>query len=119
MITPQHNTPKILFFSRGQGRGHALPDLAISEALLREKPQLDLHFVSYGTGADTLRAHGQTITDLDLPDDNPFIETLVRCLRVIEKRKTSYGFNKSFLCISKTCGITSCCSSFVITKSER
>ena len=54
----------ILYFARGRGRGHALAGLAIAEALTSTEVQ----FVSYGTGAATLREQGRPVIDLHLPD---------------------------------------------------
>jgi hypothetical protein len=68
----------ILFFTKGFGRGHAMPDLAIVEALKRcctETPNVT--FVSYGTGAATLRANGSDVIDLEMPDNNPLLDTIV------------------------------------------
>lgn len=73
----------ILFFSRGRGRGHALPDLAIADELARLAGDLPVRFVSYGTGARTLAEHGRRVVDLQLPDDAPYLEILVRATRAI------------------------------------
>lgn len=45
---------KVLSFSRGRGRGYAIPDVAIREELLDVEPSITLRFVSYGTGAETI-----------------------------------------------------------------
>ena len=42
---------KILFFSRGRGRGHAIPDMQIAKELERQDSEIEIRFVSYGTGA--------------------------------------------------------------------
>lgn len=73
----------ILFFSRGRGRGHAVPDMAIMEAVHSVDRSIDWRFVSYGTGASTLSEFGYDVTDLDLPDDNPFLETTIKTCEVI------------------------------------
>lgn len=58
----------ILFFSRGRGRGHAIPDLAIAKRLLHADPSLALAFASYGTGAETIRNSGCDLIDLRLSE---------------------------------------------------
>jgi len=73
----------VLFFSRGHGRGHAIPDLAIAEELRSLRQDFDLRFASYATGAETLSELGHGVVDLELPAANPIIETIVRCARVI------------------------------------
>jgi UDP-N-acetylglucosamine:LPS N-acetylglucosamine transferase len=67
----------VLFFSRGRGHGHAIPDMAIADELARLRPGTDLRFVSYGTGAATFRAHGRIVIDLEMPDDNPLWRTVI------------------------------------------
>jgi hypothetical protein len=71
-----------MFISRGRGRGHASPDIEIARELNVLLPDADLKFVSYSTGADTLRNAGYQPIDLDLPEQNPFFETLVRITQV-------------------------------------
>ena len=73
----------VLFFSRGRGRGHAIPDMAIAEELLRLRDDADIRFVSYGTGAATFTEYGHGVIDLDLPERNSVIETLVRAGHLI------------------------------------
>jgi hypothetical protein len=68
--------PSVLFFSRGRGRGHAIPDVAIAGEMLQLNREIDLQFVSYATGADTLRNLGWSVYDLGLPEANPFLTTL-------------------------------------------
>jgi UDP-N-acetylglucosamine:LPS N-acetylglucosamine transferase len=73
----------VLFFSRGRGRGHAVPDCALAAELCRLRDDVDVRFVSYATGAETFVELGHTIIDLDLPENNPLFETLIRATRVI------------------------------------
>ena len=75
----------ILYFSRGRGRGHAIPDLSIVEELHQLRDDLDILFVSYATGADTLAEFGQATIDLDLPEDNLVWDTVVLALRLISE----------------------------------
>ena len=75
----------ILFFSRGRGRGHALVDIAIAEQLRLLAAQLDLRFVSYGTGLSELVESWDGAFDLDISEDEPTIETLIRATHVIAR----------------------------------
>jgi predicted glycosyltransferase len=68
---------KVLFFCRGNGRGHAIPDIEIVAKLMRDRPDVDVRFVSYGTGARTLEEFGQPLIRLDLPERNGVAETTV------------------------------------------
>jgi hypothetical protein len=73
----------LLFFSRGRGRGHAIPDMAIGTELARLCPRLDIRFVSYGTGASTFSEFGHQVIPLGVPEANSFLETLVRASALI------------------------------------
>lgn len=73
---------RVLFFSRGLGRGHAVPDMAIADELLGLLPGLTIRFVSYASGADTLRTEGREVIDLNLPEDPPLLEVLIRATRL-------------------------------------
>jgi len=97
----------VLFFSRGRGRGHAIPDMAIMEAVHRLDPNIEWRFVSYGTGAATLSEFGQQVHDLELPDDNPFLETLIRAcgaIRTFEPRVVVSHEEFAALPAAKICG---------------
>jgi hypothetical protein len=74
---------KLLFFSRGRGRGHAVPDVEIVRELLKLRDDVDVRFVSYGTGATAIGELGFSVIDLGLPDDNGFSDTLVLAGQVI------------------------------------
>ena len=74
---------KILFFTRGRGRGHAIPDIAIVRELDQLRPDIEVRFVSYGTGALTFAAHGIPCIDLQLPDLNSIAATTVLAGRVM------------------------------------
>jgi hypothetical protein len=82
-MKPSPDNSKLLFVSRGRGRGHALPDSAIASALLKIVPSLDIRFVSYSTGAATLRADGWHVIDLELPPDNNIWDPLVKLCSVM------------------------------------
>jgi UDP-N-acetylglucosamine:LPS N-acetylglucosamine transferase len=65
---------KVLFFSRGRGRGHAVPDIAIAQALNERREDVDIRFVSYAAGAATLSAAGLPLIDVDVTDVSPLAE---------------------------------------------
>jgi len=73
----------ILFFSRGRGRGHAIPDIEIVKELLEQREDVQVHFVSYGTGARTIEEFGLPLIDLGLPEMNPMTETTVLAGKLI------------------------------------
>lgn len=77
----------VLFFSRGRGRGHAIPDLAVLRDLRTLCPDVRVQFVSYAVGADVFRAAGEPVIDLGLPEMNPLLETVIRAVQVM--RRTS------------------------------
>ncbi len=79
----------VLFFSRGRGRGHAIPDITIVEELCRLRDDLDILFVSYATGADTLAEFGFTVIDLGLTEDNLVWNTTVLAGRLIQSLRPS------------------------------
>lgn len=72
---------KILLVSRGKGRGHALPDVALAEHL-RVDPRVQIVFASYGTGFRTLQENGEAAHDLQMPDDNSFTNAIIQTARV-------------------------------------
>ena len=76
---------KILFFSRGKGRGHAVPDAAIANTLKTLEPSLSITFVSYSTGATTLSQLGQNVIDIQLPEDNPVWETSICVTQILRE----------------------------------
>lgn len=90
---------KVLFFSRGRGRGHAIPDVAIAKELSDLEPGITLQFVSYGTGAQTIGQCGYRVIDLKLPDDNPFLETLVRSIHIINEQEPSLVLSHEEFCV--------------------
>jgi hypothetical protein len=74
---------KLLFFSRGRGRGHAIPDSEIVKELQRLRDDVDVRFVSYGTGARTIKELHYPLIDLGLPDDNPLFDTEILAAKII------------------------------------
>jgi hypothetical protein len=77
--------PHLVFFSRGKGRGHAIPDAAIAGHLRTLAPDAKITFVSHSMGAATLKGLGWETIDLDLPEDNPLWDTVVRSLPVLRE----------------------------------
>ncbi len=73
----------ILFFSRGRGRGHAIPDHAIAAKLRRCIPDVDIRFVSYATGYRALNQFGEEVIDLKFSENNPLFPTLIMSARLI------------------------------------
>jgi len=82
---PEFDSAKqtILFFSRGRGRGHAIPDSEIVKELQQLRDDVDVRFVSYGTGARTIRELRYPLIDLGLPDDNPLFDTVILAGKMI------------------------------------
>jgi len=76
-----------LFFSRGLGRGHAVPDAAIAEELRRLRPNLEICFVSYSLGAHTLRQLGHRVIDLDLAEDPLLFDSVTRVVSLLRNEK--------------------------------
>jgi hypothetical protein len=74
---------KVLFFSRGRGRGHARPDVEIVRTLAAARPDVEAHLVSYGTGAETIMEAGLPVIDIDMPDGGPTAEISVAAGRLI------------------------------------
>lgn len=72
-----NTSKKILFFSRGRGRGHAVADIEIGRQLAALRDDVQILFVSYGSGARTFREHGTPVVDLGLPDANGIAATTV------------------------------------------
>jgi hypothetical protein len=87
MMMGFNNNPLVLFFSRGRGRGHAMTDLAITESLPALAVEIDLRFVSYGSGAIAFRERGYSVIDLELDDSPPLFEVMVRATRTIRQYK--------------------------------
>lgn len=75
---------RVAFFSRGRGRGHAVPDMAVAEELVRLMPTLDIRFISYAEGVTAFESAGYDVHDLKLPSEPPFLEALVSETRVID-----------------------------------
>ena len=74
---------KVLFFCRGRGSGHAVPDIEIAKELLRLRPNVEFRFVSYATGAETLAEFGMPLIDIGLPEENSLLDTIVIATRIM------------------------------------
>lgn len=73
----------VLWFSRGRGRGHAIPDLEIAREWEAIAPSIDVRFVSYATGADTIEAAGRPLIRLDMPERGSTADMTVYAGRLI------------------------------------
>src|ERR1700733_12151618 len=72
VYSARRNQMKVLFFSRGRGRGHAIPDVAIMREVRRLRPDTTCEIASYSTGARTIESLDERVHDLQLPEENPF-----------------------------------------------
>ena len=79
----QADRKKILFFSRGKGRGHAIPDIQIVQELRALRQDVDLRFVSYATGARTIEEFQLPLIDVGLPETGALAEMNVAAGRLI------------------------------------
>lgn len=77
------STQRVLFFSRGRGHGHAIPDMAIADQLSQLRRCADITFVSYGTGAATFVENQRRLIDIEMPDMNPLWLTVTRVGRLL------------------------------------
>ncbi|MGH9719812.1 MAG: hypothetical protein ACRD8O_06340 [Bryobacteraceae bacterium] len=68
---------EVMFVSRGNGRGHAVPDMAIAAKLIDLSPHISVQFVSYAEGAEAYRACGHQVLDLQAPDMPPLFHMLI------------------------------------------
>lgn len=79
----QEGTFGITFFSRGRGRGHAAPDMAIVEEVKVLVPELDIRFVSYSSGAEAFRSGGYDVIDIGVESDPQLLDMIVHEARII------------------------------------
>jgi len=78
---------KVLFFSRGRGHGHAIPDMAVVNEIASHCPRISFTFVSYATGAETFRTHNVSVIDMGLPENNSYLNTFFTVRDVIAEHK--------------------------------
>ncbi len=77
------HSAKVLFFSRGRGRGHAIPDIEIGRALQALRRDAEVRFVSYGTGARTFTELGMPVIDTGLAESGANAEMSALAGRLI------------------------------------
>lgn len=96
MNNPQ---PCILFFSRGKGRGHAIPDCEIAARIIAKVPTTRIQFVSYSTGAQTLRARGWSVIDLQLPEDATASDLSAFAFELIRRKRPTMVISHEEFCL--------------------
>ena len=77
--------PTIVYFSRGNGRAHAITDMEILKGLSALCRDFEFLVVSYATGADTFLQNGQPVLDLGLEEHPPLFSPLVSVGKVIDE----------------------------------
>jgi len=98
--------PGVLFFSRGRGKGHAVPDHFIAEHLRQEYPSCEIIFVSYATGAITLRELGNIVIDLELPELNNYWLTMMYCGRLISRLNPTLVISHEEFAVPVACAVS-------------
>ena len=78
---------RIAFVSRGSGWGHAVPDMAIAQALTKLLPRVAIQFISYAAGAEAYRACGYPVIDIGAPENPPFLDMVVAFTRLLGQMK--------------------------------
>lgn len=63
-----------------------LRDIMIADHLAKRLP-VNITFISYGTGGRALASAGYEYIDLQLPDGNAFLETVIRATRVVSEKR--------------------------------
>lgn len=74
---------KAMMVSRGHGKGHALPDMAIAAKVSSANPHVRWQFVSYAAGAEAYRAFGYDVLDMKAADNPPMWDMVVAFTRLI------------------------------------
>lgn len=103
LVQDDHQHDSVLFFSRGKGRGHAVPDVAIAHELRSTVGGLDIRFASYSVGAVTLRDLGEQVVDLDLPEDNLLWESTIRIINLIQRLRPRLVVSHEEFCVPPLC----------------
>lgn len=80
---PRQRDFTVVWFSRGRGWGHAIPDIHVAREVLLQRPEIRICFISYAAGAAAFRERDFHVIDLRLPSDPPFFEVLVRSAKII------------------------------------
>jgi UDP-N-acetylglucosamine:LPS N-acetylglucosamine transferase len=81
---------RVLFFCRGRGRGHAVPDIEVARAWTGMQPDLPLQFASYATGQATLTAAGFPSIDLQLDENPRYLDALLSATQAIVRVRPSF-----------------------------
>jgi hypothetical protein len=103
---------QFVFFSRGMGRGHAIPDNEIARAILLRLQNARIRFVSYGTGAETLRQLGWDVVDLGVPEHVSFPEMLISTIPLLSELSSDIVIaheEYAPLCVAKAMNRSSLC----------
>lgn len=98
---------RVLFFTRGKGRGHTIPAIAVADELAHDS-RFEIQFVSYGAGADAIRSSGRAVIDLSMADDRPFFSILLQAHAVIKDFKPDVVVTLqewAVLPVGRMCGI--------------
>ncbi len=74
---------KLLVFTRGRGRGHAIADIEIVDRLQRSRDDVQVRFVSYATGGAVFAEFEVPYIDLGMPIANPITDTTVLAGKLI------------------------------------
>jgi UDP-N-acetylglucosamine:LPS N-acetylglucosamine transferase len=82
-----NNFSKIMIVSRGHGRGHAVPDMAIASQLAGLISDCEFQFVSYAAGAEVYRTFGHEVIDLHLPDNPPLWDLVIAFTKLLKDNK--------------------------------
>src|ERR1700760_3956807 len=77
----------ILYFSRGRGRGHAIPDMEIGRHLSNIATGIDIVYASYSSGLEAFHACGYDAIDLQMQEDPDPWDALVKQLRLVSYAK--------------------------------
>lgn len=73
----------VLFFSRGRGHGHAIPDDALTREL-ELLPDISVRLASYGTGLRTLSGLGHDAYPLNIEETAPFLDVVISTRQAID-----------------------------------
>lgn len=76
---------EVMFVSRGRGKGHAVPDIAIASLLAAKMPTLRFRFVSYSTGAEVYRSSGLPVVDMRATEEPDFPDMVAKYAVLISK----------------------------------
>lgn len=75
----------LLWFSRGRGWGHAVPDMLLLQQFTESYPKCRVRVASYADGAEVFRRSGWEVIDLALPRNPAPAEFRRRAGQVIER----------------------------------